>query len=586
MRYIIQRGRTGRALVVLSALLFAASGCQELQVDNLVDPDRGNIFANPEDVQTLIGGAFLPNLWGAMTESTVGGFALAGLYGIFPGQASELSSTLASGLSAQWYLDMVEPRQPHQNASVIAGTIGPWGPRTFWAHLGAAGATPYDGLFLLENGIVIEEDGVDVTARARAFAKLVQGWAWGYGALMFDRINIVPETIDLASLSFEELSALPIASLKPYDEAILDALAAIDEAIAVAEQNPSIVNFPQEGAGGSPWFGTATPVSNAQFIQIANTLAARLLVLNARNPEEREDVDWARVLQYTAKGIQNSTNDLEVLNGPGGRAHIFLGRAQGNSGGTITFGAWRWDHRAIGPADQSGNYQNWIAAEPAARNKFLITTPDRRITGPTPDSHGSYTRYRSVDTGFIVSRGTYFLGHYQFSRHAIENNLPENGSDPGSTIGTHTFVSADENRLLRAEAIIRTQGVTQEAVDLINVTRTRQQTLQDGSVHPGLPPLTVAGGVPTVNGACVPRMDNGECGTVRSALRYERMIELAVTDVVRGFADSRGFGLHPDGTLEHYPIPGNVIEQYELPEGEYTYGGVGTEWGAVYAPWN
>jgi hypothetical protein len=29
-----------------------------------------------------------------------------------------------------------------------------------------------------------------------------------------------------------------------------------------------------------------------------------------------------------------------------------------------------------------------------------------------------------------------------------------------------------------------------------------------------------------------------------------------------------------------------VIEQYELPEGEYTYGGVGTEWGAVYAPWN
>ena len=74
-----------------------------------------------------------------------------------------------------------------------------------------------------------------------------------------------------------------------------------------------------------------------------------------------------------------------------------------------------------------------------------------------------------------------------------------------------------------------------------------------------------------VGGECAPRLENGDCGSIRAALPYERMVELAGLDALRGYADSRGFGLLADGTLMHFPVPGIVLEQYGLTE--YTCGG-------------
>jgi len=572
-----------RASLMLSAVLLATTACQDLNVVNEVDPDRARILGSAEELEVLVGGSVLPNLYAPLSGWTGTGFALAGLItSLWPLQAAEFSASMAGNLSAQWHLDLLEPRQPHQNAPVIAGTIGPWGPRTYWAMMGVATASPYDGLFLMDGGVqVIGSDGVDRTPRLRAFSKLAQGWAWGYQALIFDRVNVVPETIDFASMTFEELQALPLSSLKDYDEAMEDALAAIDEAIQLAQQFPDIVHFP---ADGSPaWFGTPEPVSNTQFIQLANTLAARMLILNARSPQDRANVDWNRVLAYTANGLQQG-NDIEVVLSAVRPSTIYQ-RAQWNAatGVGATPGAYRWDYRAIGPSDQSGGFQTWINNAPQDRVKFEIDTPDRRITGPGgPTTNGSYTRYRPDDIGFIPARGSYFLGHYQWSRHAIRNDLTGNTS-PGHQEGTHLLISADENALYRAEALYRTGGPSQEVANLINITRTRDQKLDGGQVVPNLPPVTAAG-VPEIGGVCVPRTDAGACGTLATAIRYERMIETAGMDGVRGYADSRGFGLLPDGTPRHYPIPGNVLEQYELPN--YTYGGVGTEWGAVYDPWN
>jgi hypothetical protein len=91
-----------------------------------------------------------------------------------------------------------------------------------------------------------------------------------------------------------------------------------------------------------------------------------------------------------------------------------------------------------------------------------------------------------------------------------------------------------------------------------------------------------AAGVPTVNGACVPKTDSGACGDLLTALRYERMVELAGIDMIIPRADSRGFGILSEGSLYQWPVPGNVLELYHLPE--YTYGGIGQPGGAVYAP--
>jgi hypothetical protein len=124
-------------------------------------------------------------------------------------------------------------------------------------------------------------------------------------------------------------------------------------------------------------------------------------------------------------------------------------------------------------------------------------------------------------------------------------------------------------------------GDLEGAAQLINVTRTRPQTLRNGGqTFPGLPPVT-ASGVPQGSG-CVPRTDTGACGDLMVALRYERMIEGALLDAIRGYADSRGFGLLPDGTWLSAPVPGGELQIYGLPV--YTNGGVGSDLGAVYAP--
>jgi hypothetical protein len=62
------------------------------------------------------------------------------------------------------------------------------------------------------------------------------------------------------------------------------------------------------------------------------------------------------------------------------------------------------------------------------------------------------------------------------------------------------------------------------------------------------------------------------------------MVELAGQDALRGYADSRGFGMLADGSLAFFPIPGNVLEQAGLPI--YTYGGVGGEGSLMYNPTN
>jgi hypothetical protein len=85
-----------------------------------------------------------------------------------------------------------------------------------------------------------------------------------------------------------------------------------------------------------------------------------------------------------------------------------------------------------------------------------------------------------------------------------------------------------------------------------------------------------------VGGECVPRLDSGACGDLLATIRYERMIELAGLDMLRGYADTRGWGMLPDGTPYHYPVPGNVLDLYDLPN--YTYGGVGRDGSATYAP--
>jgi hypothetical protein len=553
--------RAGRRVGVTAALMLTSAACHG-DIENLNEPDRARATGNSSDVEALIGGAFFPGMHNALNTSlAINQFAYA---------ASDMVATLAGSQDQQQWDEIMEPRRFHNNGAHISQGVGPHGPRFFWAAIGRVSSVTYDGLQLIDDGMQFMDGNVNTTARAHAFAKFMQGWAWGYSALVWDKPHVVPESIDMPS-DPAAVTELAVSTLTDYPEALAAAIASLEEAIAVAKANPTVVHFPS--LAESPlWFGTPDPVSNQKFIQMANTLAARLLVLSARTPAERAAVDWQKVLQFTANGL---TNDDFAMQLQTGRTSTLLLRIQGNTtGGTANA---RWNYRTIGPADQSGAYQAWIASPLEARDRFNIVTPDRRITGATPTSDGSYTRYRADDNGFLPHRGRWHFSAYQWSRHAIRNGLT--GNVTGNNSGVHPLITADENRLLRAEALLRT-GDRAGAAALINVTRTRPQQI-GSTVHEGLPPVTAAG-VPTVNGACVPRTDSGACADLLGAMRYERMIELAGIDLFRGYADSRGFGILADGSPIHFPVPGDALELYGLEE--YSYGGVGGPDAAAYAP--
>jgi hypothetical protein len=550
------KNRTLAALAVAGAVLIGSTGCLDLDITNTQQPDRERALAEPSDVEALTAGAFnilhntLYNRW------DVTGFWI--VYGP-EGTSTDPWWSLVSATA--------EPRESFDNAAAVANFTGPRPPRHVWQDLHRIASNVHDGLraIRVEGMRFVDEDGVDHTPRAEAFAKFVQGWVWGYMAMLFDQAVLIPESEPLAG----EIRQQSIDALTPYPEAREMAVAALEEAIALANQHTfTFPNFPDSRL----WFGTPAPLTGQQFIQLANTLAARILVYNARSPQERDQVDWQRVLQFTANGL---TSDFETVLQSGYRNAQLRWGTEANIPG---FGCcYRLDTRLIGPADVSGNYQAWISAPVSQREPIEIVTPDRRVTGAVPRSDGAYTRFRADHTGFTAGDGLWRRSHYQWARMSHALSLPA-AFGPFSS-GINRVVSADENRLLRAEALLRT-GDLEGTAELINVTRTRSHTLRTGVTYAGLPPVTTAG-VP-VSGDCVPRTDAGQCGDLLVALRYERMLELANTDPFRGYADGRGFGLLPDGSWLHQPVPGDELEVLGLPE--YTFGGVGTDWGAVYSP--
>jgi len=562
----------GSRAAVIGGILAIAAGCQDLDVENLVNADRDRATSNASDVEAFIGGAFFPAMFRSLHATAANEAQGGSILAAFPLIASEFTATLAGNNTLLWWDDFKEPRVRHDNGPLISVGNGPAGPRDFWRLTGQAGSVAFDGLQILNDkpDMRIMEGDIDRTERARAYSKFMQGWAWGYQAIIFDKAHYIPESMTIPG---DPNGVLDLARQTLVDWPVLlgHALDAIDEAIAIATANPGSVDFPSFPAS-QLWFQSKDPISNAQFIQMANTLAARLIVLSARSPQDRAALDWNRVLQYTANGM---TFDWEAPLSSTRSSQLMLRSVNNTTAATTN---QRIDYRVIGLADQSGRFQQWISSPPSGRDRFDIVTPDRRITGPTPNSNGAYTYYRTDDNGFEPSRGRYLLSAYQWGRHIFRNGISTNNPHQNGSV---QLMTATENNLLRAEALLRT-GNAAGAAELINISRTRAQTI-GGTEYPGLPPVTAAG-VPTVDGACVPRQESGACGTLLTAIRYERMLELLATDAIRGFADSRGWGTLPDGTILSWPIPGNALDLYGM-EG-YSYGGVGEPNTSTFAPAN
>ena len=505
------------ALALLAGL---TAGCQELAVENTNAPNRDQALSNPADVETLIASTWR-DLWGRLQNS-------GSTTNVMPNVSDEMTATYANNGS----LELSSEPRPYLNNSPLADVHDT--PRFQWEDWYQAVASAADGLAAIEDGleIVTGTPPTDNTARAQAFAKFMQGLSHGYLSLIFDRAYVVTEHSDLTDVASLEL--LPAEAVRDSAERILL------EAIALMEA--SSFTLPDTWING-------VPATNQELIRIAYSYLARFHVYFARTPEERAATDWDKVLQYVDRGI---TSDHAVTLQSGVLTSALLSRVQ-NSSSFQT----RADYKSIGPADVSGSYQAWLNTPVPQRDKFLITTPDRRITGPTPASSGAYYRYLSGET-FRPERGTYHFSYYQWYR---------NGGRAASQ--TFAIMSVDEMNLFRAEAYFH-KGDLARAAEYVNLTRTRDVRIGT-TTYDGLPAVT-AQGVPESDD-CVPRTRTGECGSLKDALEYERMIELAMLDALRGWFDARAFGRLPAGTFLHMPVPGRELQTLQLEI--YSFGGAG-----------
>lgn len=330
-------------------------------------------------------------------------------------------------------------------------------------------------------------------AKYESLARFGQGASIGYLALVFDQVWVSDET----GVLFE-------GEAVPYTEAIEVALNKLDQAIAAADEGSFTID--------SQVYGQS--YSSEEWSEFLNTLAARILVNSARNEQQRENLDWTRVLDYAQNGL---TYDFAV--GQDGWIQWWPDW----QGYSIYPGWGRVDMRLIGM--MGNDYPSyWPGADPLLPP---AESDDARL-----ETDFEYLDYQD----FPADRGTYHWSSYRHKR--LDHWL-----DSGFTTDLYEMLKA-ENDLYLAEAHLELGNLAEAAAVLNSSSRV---------LRGGLPPVTES------------------ADELADAIHYERMIELMNTGLGLGFFEMRGRDLLQPGTPLHFPVPGAALDAAGIPI--YTFGG-------------
>lgn len=513
------------SILTATVALVAVAGCQDLVVTNPNLPDRGRATQQPTAAESFVSTSF-------RTWWPVGG------HDDYPSWAlATMANEITSGFADFGQLELsAEPRQAWNNSPVNGRNQVTEGP---WYGLYRTISSVNDALTAIDSGLVIVDTAR--TIRAKAVGKFIQGISHGYLGLYFDQAAVVDEKVVLDTITNIEFLN--------YKVVATEAVKQIDSAIVTAAK--SNFTLPVDG-----WLYTA--MTRDQFVALANSFAARIMVYSARTPAERAAVNWTEVIRRVDAGIKTDfapVAQTDILWDDWKRLVARLRTA----GRPSDFGRPAYD--LIGPADSANGYINWKNTPLATRQAFQIRTKDRRIQGAGgPATEGLYVGY-NLNNIFDPSRGQYRWSHYFYKR---------NGTGTTWQSGAQVAMTVAEMDLLKAEGLIRL-GRAAEAVPLINKTRV---------ANGGLPPVTVAG--PPDEAGCVPRKLNGTCGSLWDALRHEKKIEGVGVSGVIGYFDARGWGALPANTMVHLPVPGRELATLRRPI--YTFGGGGAGSSAEPAP--
>lgn len=523
--------------LVAGALVFTTLACQELHVTNPNNPDREVVVQSAVDVEALVATSF--RRYFNLTHGTTPSVALANSADQFSGGFFDFGMQMSQR----------EPREAINNDPTAPTSPNRVPISTLYSIIGGLNIALQA---IQDRDLKIMEGQTDVTRRAQAFAKFVQGLSHAYAALVYDQSWLMTEDLDLEALAGEGQTAQQ-ALIGPYPEVRDLALAQLNAALDLADQN----EFVLPGGGAGEWFPGLT-LTNKEFARLIHTYIARTMVYWARSPAERAQVDWDVVIQHIDQGV---TADFAPVGTPEVFESVYKHRSA-RQRTTIPGDFMRVDYMVVGPADQSNRFIDWYNTPWTNRQPFsmqgvvdkrIIKTPTAGCTSSLSNAttnEGSYIGCH-VATIWAADRGTGTRTYYYFHRL---------GRLTSWQTGPLLIVPVSEMNLLKAEGLIRL-GRADEAVPLINLTR---------EANGGLPPVTLAG-VPGTAPACTPRKLNGDCGSLWDALRYEKRIEGLGVDGAVAHWDARGWQALVENTPIHYPIPGNELELMGMPM--YTAGG-------------
>lgn len=481
--------------VAVALLLAEGQGCTDTPSDPVAEvPD---LAANQDVVADVQG----------MVETVMSGWWRAAHDGV-PGAALSTAADAHTSSWRNWGMLAVSSEPRHADFETWDEE---WGLlSTPWIELNRTLMSTRDILLAVDAGVTFGDAGAE-TPGVVAYTKFVQGLTLATLAELFHDAFVIDESVDPTTVE-----------LSPYPDVMAAALAELADAIDVASGETFTIP--------AAWVGFDRDLDREGLVRLVRSMRARLTMAVARDPAERQAVDWASVLDDARNGI---TQDW------GGRydgdwEHNWADAMDKLAAGVHP--AWaRLDYRMIGPADASGTYQAWLAAAPADRRPFLIDTDDRRITGERPDVDGTLVSFAGEPI-FRPQRGYDHFSFYADRRWS--GYLAAWGEEFAADF------PVEELSFIEAEALYRT-GDRSGAMEIVNRTRTAA----------GLPAFTDATGHAPGGARCVPRTATGECGDLWDALAYEKRIELFHYGPFTEFTDDRGWGDLVPGTFLDLPAP-------------------------------
>lgn len=480
--------------ILLIILSITYINCSDLDVENYNNPDRDIVLSTSDGVKSLASGLF--NTWFIQEQHNFGS----------PGPAMWVMADWGTVTFANYAtLDMSEePRIFIDNSPSYAyhSII-----RNYWQQMYAVITTANDVLVAIDNGVEIGDQGSE-TMMVKGMGYFMQGLGNGYIGLVYDKAYPSDENTDYATLS-----------ATTYQESIQIGISQLEKAIEVFDNNQ--FTLPIEWINGNTF-------SNLEMSKLAHSFIARLMVYSARNIEQTNAIDWAKVLEHSEKGI---TSDFNV-----------------EGDGNASDRKWMsW-------------YKYYMARPTWGKvDMRIVNMLDETIPANWPEEGLSALPHE----GKIISNDLRVLTDFQYD---ASNNRPERGlwrwstyrySRLDSWINSNFFAPVIMMRkaeidMFKAEALVQLNRLP-EAINVINAgSRTTRG---------GLPPLS--------SGASIDE--------VKKAITYERTIELPLTGMGIEYFDMRRSSQLQDGSLLHFPIPAQQLEV--LVEPFYTFGGLDPQFG-------